>query len=134
MPTKNHDNVVKISGRVGKDPELRYTIEGKAYLRFPLAIPLGNKKKKSAWYNITAFGDLAEESAEAICKGCTVGVIGRLAPWEGKDGFMRYNSVVAEKFYSIEHPKKKGKQQQRQDDAFAEWSDIGEEVELDEPF
>ena len=63
-----------IIGRTGRDPELRFTESGLAMTR--LSVASNRRKKKgdewedeTTWYDVTAFGDLAENIAESVNKG-----------------------------------------------------------------
>lgn len=71
-------NNITVSGKVGQDPELRYTPGGMAVLTFSVADTYGkDDKKKTTWHNITVFGKLAENTANTITKGSTVIIAGR---------------------------------------------------------
>jgi single-strand DNA-binding protein len=77
-------NLVLISGRVTRDPELRYTAKGTATLRFSIAADRSFKDDTGNFQNVTTFVDvvtwtkLAEICAENIHKGSPVIVQGRL--------------------------------------------------------
>ena len=82
-------NHITVSGKVGQDPELRYTPSGMAVLTFSIADTYGkDEKKKTTWHNITVFNKLAENTANSIGKGSTVIVVGRYEQEEftKKDG------------------------------------------------
>jgi single-strand DNA-binding protein len=77
-------NRVQLIGRLGKDPEERFTSTGKKYCIFSLAV---NQKRKSAegelkeyteWFNIEAWGRLGEICQEYLTKGRLVYLEGRL--------------------------------------------------------
>jgi single-strand DNA-binding protein len=71
-------NYITVSGKVGQEPELRYTPGGMAVLTFSVADTYGkDDKKKTTWHNITVFGKLAENTANTITKGSTVIIAGR---------------------------------------------------------
>lgn len=71
-------NHITISGKVGQDPELRYTPAGMAILTFSVADTYGkDDKKKTTWHNVTVFGQLAENTGNTISKGSTVIISGR---------------------------------------------------------
>lgn len=71
-------NHITVTGKVGQDPELRYTPGGMAVLTFSVADTYGkDDKKKTTWHNITVFNKLAENTANTISKGSTVIVVGR---------------------------------------------------------
>ena len=71
-------NNITITGKVGQEPELRFTPGGMAVLTFSVADTYGrDDKKKTTWHNITVFNKLAENLANTISKGSTVIVVGR---------------------------------------------------------
>ncbi len=71
-------NHITITGKVGQDPELRYTPSNMAVLTFSVADTYGkDDKKKTTWHNITVFAQLAENVANTIAKGSTVIIVGR---------------------------------------------------------
>lgn len=71
-------NHITINGKVGQEPELRYTQGGMAVLTFSVADTYGkDDKKKTTWHNVTVFSKLAENVANTIGKGSTVIVVGR---------------------------------------------------------
>lgn len=71
---------IKFSGRVGKEPELRFTPEGKAVLTFSVSLYTGGSKKDgytpSVWVRVSAWEDLAAKTNELIGKGDVVTVAG----------------------------------------------------------
>lgn len=71
-------NNITITGKVGQEPELRFTQGGMAVLTFSVADTYGrDDKKKTTWHNITVFNKLAENVANTIGKGSTVIIVGR---------------------------------------------------------
>ena len=70
-------NTLTVVGNVGDDPELRFTNSGTALAKFSLAVYAG-KDKDSAWFDVTVWGQLAENVAESVTKGQRVMVLGRL--------------------------------------------------------
>ena len=82
-------NVIIITGNVTKDPEMRYTQNGKSICTFSVATSYGKDDKKQATYHdIKVFGDMAENVAKSIGKGNRVTVHGRLekSTYDRKDG------------------------------------------------
>ena len=71
---------IHIIGSVGRDPELRYTADGKASCSFSLASnrKLQNGKTETIWFKVTAWDKMAENISNFTKKGMTVHVIGRL--------------------------------------------------------
>ncbi len=103
-------NKVILIGRLGKDPELRYTPGGKPVASFSLATsdrwtgPDGEKKESTVWHNIVAWGKTAEVMKEYLRKGREVYIEGRIdnRSWDDKEGNKRYTSeVVVQNFQFI---------------------------------
>jgi single-strand DNA-binding protein len=87
-------NKVMLIGNLGRDPEMRYTPTGKPVTAFSLAVNRtwttaeGERREEAEWFNIVAWGDLAERCNKYLRKGERVYVEGRLQTrsWEGSDG------------------------------------------------
>jgi len=82
-------NQITVTGRIGKDPEIRFTTGGMAVAEFSLADTYGkDDKKKTTWHNCVAFGQLAENIVASVGKGKTLLVSGRYEQEEytKKDG------------------------------------------------
>lgn len=73
-------NHVSLVGRISKEPELRYTTEGKAVLGFTLATdePEINGKDRTNFVKIVIFGSSAEMHAKNMTKGLLISLQGRL--------------------------------------------------------
>ena len=91
-----------ILGRLGRDPETRFTQDGKAICNFSVATSeewkdkdSGEKKERTEWHRCVAFGRLGEICGEYLKKGSQVYIEGRLQtrPWE-KDGVTRYTTEI----------------------------------------
>ena len=95
-------NKAIILGRLGRDPETRYTPDGKAICSFSLATSeewkdkhSGEKRERTEWHNITAFGRLGEVCGQYLSKGKQVYIEGRLQTDEyEKDGIKRYSTKI----------------------------------------
>jgi single-strand DNA-binding protein len=94
-------NRVMLIGRLGKDPELRYTPSGTAIAKFTLAT---DRRKRNGeeqppdWHRITAWSKLAEICSQYLIKGERVMIEGRLeyGSYE-KDGVKHYTTdIIAE--------------------------------------
>jgi len=70
-------NQCSFIGRLGKDPEMNYTPNGKAVTKFSIAVDQG-KTEKPMWLNITCWDKLAERMNTYLYKGAQVYVQGRL--------------------------------------------------------
>jgi single-strand DNA-binding protein len=93
-------NNVTIAGKVGQQPELRYTQGGMPLCTFGVGTTSGkDEKKKTIWHNIVVFGPLAEHCSASIQKGSTVIICGRIdvEDYETKTGEKRKaNKIIAD--------------------------------------
>jgi single-strand DNA-binding protein len=99
MPTLNR---VQLIGRLGKDPESRYTPTGKQVTTFSLAVSnrwksQGETKEYTEWINVEAWGRLGEICQEYLKKGSLVYLEGRLKTdrYEDKGEQKYFTKVVA---------------------------------------
>ena len=103
------NNVVLI-GRLVRDPELRYTANGKAVAQFSIAVNRPFSKTKEAdFFNIVVWGKTGENCSNYLAKGRLVGVQGRLQSrsYENKAGVKKYiTEVVADRVEFLEWGKK----------------------------
>ena len=103
MISKQSFCVVVVAGRLGKDPEVRYSPTGTAFARFSLATTEvwqsqgGEKKERTDWHNIEAMGKTAEFCEKYLNKGRMVLVEGKLHydQWTDKDGQKRTATKIA---------------------------------------
>ena len=89
-------NKVMIIGRLGRDPEVRYTQSGKAVANFSVATDHGPRdNKKTEWHRIVVWDKLAELCGRYLAKGRQVYVEGRLQTrdWE-KEGVKRSSTEI----------------------------------------
>jgi len=85
---------VILVGRLGRDPEVRYTAEGTPVANFSLATDesftdrAGDKQTRTEWHRIVAWKRLAEISGEFLSKGKLVYIEGSLRnrKWQNRDG------------------------------------------------
>lgn len=95
-------NRVTIIGRLGKDPEVRYTQGGKAVGNFSIATDekwtdkSGAKQSKTEWHRIVVWDKQAELCAEYLSKGRQVAIEGRIQTreWIDKDGTKKYTTEI----------------------------------------
>lgn len=114
MPSLNR---VQLIGRLGKDPETRFTPTGKKVCHFTLAVDRrwrtgeGETKESTDWFNVDAWGRLGEICQEFLRKGRLVYLEGRLQTDQyDKDGEKRYSTkVVARSMQMLE--RKKGEEE-----------------------
>lgn len=97
-------NKVIILGRLGQDPELKYTPSGAAVCNFSVATSetwndknSGQKQEKTEWHRIVVWGKLAELCNQYLSKGRQAFVEGKLQTrsWEDKDGQKRYTTEIS---------------------------------------
>jgi len=95
-------NKVIIIGRLGRDPEIKYTATGQAVANLSVATDEsykdreGNKVEKSEWHRIVAWGKQAEFCGNYLAKGRLVYVEGKLETrkWTDKDGAEKYTTEI----------------------------------------
>ena len=88
-------NKVFLSGNLTRDPEVRYTQQGKAYARMGIAVNRRYKEKESVdFFNLVAWEKTAEFCGRYLTKGSRVLVEGRIqtSSYENKEG-VKVNSV-----------------------------------------
>jgi single-strand DNA-binding protein len=104
-------NKVILIGRLGADPELKYTPSGAAVANFNIATNEawkdkdGNWQDHTEWHRIVLWHQLAERANEYVKKGHRIYIEGRLRTrsWEDKDGVKRYTTeVVAQSMQYLE--------------------------------
>ncbi len=91
-------NRVILVGRLGKDPELKYTPSGAPVAKFSLATDesfkdknTGENQQRTEWHNIVAWNKLAEICGEYLTKGKLVYIEGsiRSRQWQDQSGNKR---------------------------------------------
>lgn len=95
-------NKATLIGRLGKDPEVRYTPDGTMVSNFNLATDesykdkTGKKVTKTEWHRIVVFGKLAEICANYLVKGKMVFIEGKIQTrqWEDKEGVKRSTTEI----------------------------------------
>jgi single-strand DNA-binding protein len=87
-------NKVMIIGHLGRDPEMRYTPSGRPVTTYTVATSRtwntsdGERHSETEWFNVVAWGNLAEICKQYLTKGQQVYIEGRLQTryWEDKEG------------------------------------------------
>src|SRR5437899_2331297 len=91
-------NKVILIGRLGKDPELKYTASGTPFCRFSMATDdvwndkaSGERQEKTEWHNIVVWDRLAEICNQYLTKGRLVYIEGSLQTreWDDQEGHKR---------------------------------------------
>ena len=101
-------NRTELIGRLGQDPEMRYTPEGQAVSKFSLATDRPAKpgtQSEPDWHSVVCWQKLAEFAGQHLTKGRLVFVAGRLTyrSWEGKDGQRhRATEIVASELIPLD--------------------------------
>jgi single-strand DNA-binding protein len=95
-------NKVMIIGHLGREPEMRYTPSGRPVTSFNVATtrswnsPDGERREETEWFNIVAWGNLAEICKQYLNKGQQVYIEGRLQTrrWEDQEGKKHFTTEV----------------------------------------
>jgi single-strand DNA-binding protein len=104
---------VMIIGNLGRDPEMRYTPNGRAVTEFSVAVTHSSRDPQTGewsddqtdWFRVTVWGDRAERTAEQFRKGNRVFVEGRFKTreYEAKDGTHRTSlEITADNVIALE--------------------------------
>jgi single-strand DNA-binding protein len=114
-------NKVMVIGNLGRDPELRFTAAGQAVSNFSIAVNRrwktsdGEQREGTEWFNIVAWGNLAEICGQYLRKGSKVYIEGRLQSrkWEDDQGQERWRTeVVARDMLMLD-----GRREEQEDDS-----------------
>ena len=114
-------NRVELIGRLGRDPELKYSQTGAPVCRFNVATDEsytdrnGNRVEKAEWHTVVAFQKLAENCAQYLTKGSLVYVEGGLQTrkWQDQQGQDRYSTEIRAQRVQFLDCKGDGQQGQR---------------------
>lgn len=95
-------NKVTLIGRLGKDPEVRYTPDGTMVTTFRMATDEqwkdknGEKVQRTEWHQIVTYRKLAEICGQYLVKGKLVFIEGKIQTrqWEDKEGVKRYTTEI----------------------------------------
>src|SRR5580765_6402085 len=96
-------NKVILVGRLGRDPELKYTASGTPFCRFSMATDdswtdkgSGERTERTEWHNIVVWDKLAEICNQYLTKGRLVYIEGSLQTreWDDKEGVKRKTTEV----------------------------------------
>lgn len=99
----NLENMVRLSGNLGQDPEVKYFDDGRAKATFSVAVnekytekKTGEKKEHTEWVNIVAWDKIAESVEKLLRKGSRVIIDGKIRSesWKDKEGNTKYKSFV----------------------------------------
>ncbi len=95
-------NKVMVIGDVGRDPEMRYMPSGRPVTSFSVATTRnwtnseGERREETEWFNVVAWGNLAEICKQYLRKGQQVYIEGRLQTrsWEDREGRKRFRTEL----------------------------------------
>ena len=95
-------NKVILVGRLGQDPEIKYTTGGQAVAKFSVATSetwndkTGQKQERTEWHRITVWGKLGELCGKYLAKGRQVYLEGRLQTrsYEDQQGQKKYSTEI----------------------------------------
>ena len=95
-------NEVNLIGRLGKDPEIRFTKDNKPIANFSVATSekwkdqSGQMQEKTTWHNVVVFGGLADIVQKYLKKGSNVYLSGKLntEKYTDKNGVEKYATKV----------------------------------------
>lgn len=99
-------NKVILVGRLGNDPEVRYTATGSAMANISLATSenwkdkqTGEKQERTEWHRVVFYDKVAEIVAQYLRKGSLIYVEGRLQTrkWQDQNGQDRYTTEIVAK-------------------------------------
>ncbi len=106
-----------IIGNMGRDPEMRYTPSGKPVTSFSLAssrswvTPDGERREETEWFNVVAWGGLAEICNQKLFKSQQVYIEGRLQTrsWEDESGQRHFRTEIVASDMIILGPRDRNK-------------------------
>lgn len=93
-------NIAVISGRLGRDPELRYTTNNKAFVFFSVAVR--RTADATDWFDVQAWDKLAENISKNVTKGTEVTILGRLETSKDKNNQTKVKIVANEVHWAKE--------------------------------
>ena len=118
---KSSLNRVILIGRVGQNPELKFTTRGTAVCNLSMVTNeiFKDKEEKAEWHNIVIWGESGERAAEWIEKGQLINIEGRIQTqsWENDQKEKRYKTVIiADNWTTLTSKKNKEEPLKQNDD------------------
>lgn len=104
-------------GRLGRDPESRFTQSGKTVVNFSIACSeKRGGEEYTEWVNIVVWDKLGEICAQYLQKGSLVYISGRMQTrkWQDKEGGTRYTTEIVAREMKMLDGKEDGQQQNQQ--------------------
>ena len=117
-------NKVMIIGNLGRDTEMRYTPSGRPATTFSVATTRswttsdGKRRKETEWFNVVAWGSLAEICNEYLTKGQQVYIEGRLQTrrWEDSEGQKHSSTEIVANEMIMLGDRREGQSSDQEDD------------------
>jgi len=134
-------NKVMIIGHLGRDPEMRYTPSGRPVTNFNVATSRSwktsenERRTETEWFNVVAWGSLAEICNQYLTKGQQVYIEGRLQTrrWE-EDGVRRSTVEIVAKEMIMIGPRKRKDNDESQEEIDDFETDLDDDGEDEFPF
>jgi single-strand DNA-binding protein len=131
-----------VIGHLGRDPEMRYTPSGRPVTTFTVATSRswnsadGERHSETEWFNIVAWGNLAEICKQFLTKGQQVYIEGRLQTrrWEDKEGVKHSTVEIVANEMLMLGERREGNHPPSNDETAAAEPDNHPEGEDDFPF
>jgi single-strand DNA-binding protein len=121
-------NRAMIIGNLGRNPEMRYTPDGQAVTSFSVAATRtwtqaqGGRSDSTEWFNVVAWGNLAEICNQYLARGRRVYVEGELRTrgWVQPDGNKHFRTELIANEMIMLGPRPKSRSAEREPDEFKE--------------
>lgn len=135
-------NKVMLIGRLGKDPDVKYTPDGTMVTTFRLATDEqwkdknGEKVQRTEWHQIVTYRKLAEICGNYLVKGKLVFIEGKIQTrsWEDKEGVKKYTTEIIASNMQMLDSKGQGKTSESSSDSAPESFNNGSAPVDDVPF
>ena len=132
-------NKVMLIGNVGREPELRFTASGKPVTSFSLAVSRrwkasdGQRREETEWFNVVAWGNLAEICDRYVNKSQQIYVEGRLQTrsWENEQGVRQFRTDVVANEVTVLEPRNRSGRYEDTDTNFDATDDDPMNTDLD---
>ncbi len=134
-------NKVMVIGHLGRDPEMRFTPSGRPVTNFNVASSRSwktsdnERRTETEWFNVVAWGSLAEICNQYLAKGQQVYIEGRLQTrrWE-EDGVRRSTVEIVAKEMVMLGKRKRKEADQNEDEIEDFENDLDQDEEDEFPF
>ncbi len=135
-------NKVILIGRLGADPEVRFTPDGTMVANLRIATndyrkdKSGERIERTEWHRVVTFGKLAEICQSYLAKGKLIYIEGRLQTrtWEDKEGSKRSTTEIVASNMQMLDGKGQGRGQDTLGDQAPSYPEAGQTPDDDVPF